>query len=92
MNVTIMYIICTFTAWNKSFNDFVGKKKKEGSGFEAALEAAETDEKKVEAKKRFPGLCLPDNPNRAMQLLVPEDSKDMRVAKSALDEVSESGQ
>lgn len=50
------------------------------------------DEKKVEAKKRFPGLCLPDNPDRAMQLLVPEggrgrDSKDMRVAKDALDEV-----
>ena len=48
------------------------------------------DEKKVEAMKRFPGLCLPDNPNRAMQLLVPEggrDGKDMRVAKDALDEV-----
>ena len=51
------------------------------------------DEKKAEAKKRFPGLCLPDNPDRAIQLLVPEgggrggDSKDMRVAKDALDEV-----
>ena len=71
---------------------FAGKKKKEGGGFEAAMEAAEVDEKKVEAKKRFPGLCLPDNPDRAMQLLVPEggrgrDSKDMRVAKDTLDEV-----
>ena len=51
------------------------------------------DEKKAEAKKRFPGLCLPDNPDRAIQLLVPEggvragDSKDMRAAKDALDEV-----
>ncbi len=43
----------------------------------------------------FPGLCLPDNPDRAMQLLVPEgggkrggDSKDVRAAKDALDEVS----
>ena len=51
------------------------------------------DEKKMEAKKKYPGLCLPDNPDRAMQLLVPEgrggrtDSKDMRVAKNALDEV-----
>jgi hypothetical protein len=57
------------------------------------------DEKKVEAIKMFPGLCLPDNPDRAMQLLVPEgggrrgggggggDSKDVRAAKDALDEV-----
>lgn len=71
---------------------FIGKKKKEGGGFEAAMEAAEVDEKKADAMKRFPGLCLPDNPDRAMQLLVPErgrgeDSKDMRVAKDALDEV-----
>lgn len=47
------------------------------------------DEEKVEAMKKFPGLCLPDNPERAMQLLVPEGGniKDMRVAKDALDEV-----
>ena len=73
-----------------------GKKKKEGGGggFEAALEAAEVDEKKAEAIKKFPGLCLPDNPDRAMQLLVPEggggrrgESKDMMAAKNALDEV-----
>lgn len=52
------------------------------------------DERQAAAKKRFPGLCLPDNPDRAIQLLVPEggrrgggDSKDMRAAKDALDEV-----
>ena len=52
--------------------------------------------------KKFPGLCLPDNPDRAMQLLVPEgggrrggggggDSKDMMAAKNALDEVGAVG-
>ena len=67
---------------------YLGKKKREG-GFEAAVEAAERDEKKVEAMKKFPGLCLPDNPDRARQLLgsVKEDSKDLRAAKDALDEV-----
>lgn len=44
------------------------------------------DEKKVEAMKRYPGLCLPDNPERAIQLLEP-DSKDVRAAKDALNEV-----
>ena len=56
------------------------------------------DEKKAEAIKKFPGLCLPDNPDRAMQLLVPErgggggrgESKDMMAAKNALDEVGAS--
>ena len=51
------------------------------------MEVAEKDEKKAEAIKNFPGLCLPDNPERAMQLLEP-DSKDQRAAKNALDEVS----
>ena len=70
-----------------------GKKKKDEGGFEAAMEAAEMDDKMMAAKKKYPGLCLPDNPDRAMQLLVPEgrggraDSKDMKVAKNALDEV-----
>ena len=69
--------------------DTTGKKKKEGSGgFEAAMAAAEQDVKKVEAMKRFPGLCLPDNPDQAKLLLEP-DSKNMRAAKDALSEVRE---
>ena len=66
----------------------VGKKKKEG-GFEASMEEAEMDGKKVEAMKKFPGLCLPDNLERAQTLLgvVGGDNKDMKAAKDALDEV-----
>ena len=64
----------------------LGNKKRREGGFEADVDAAEKDENKVEAMKKYPGLCLPDNPERAMQLLVP-DSKDVRAAKDALNEV-----
>ena len=64
----------------------LGNKKRREGGFEAAVEAAEKDEKKVEAMKKYPGLCLPDNPERAIQLLQP-DSKDVKAAKEALNEV-----
>ena len=66
-----------------------GKKKKDGGGgFESAMEAAEQDVKKVEAMKKYPGLCLPDNPEQAMKLLQP-DGRDVRAAKDALSEVGE---
>ena len=66
-----------------------GKKKKDGGGgFESAMEAAEQDVKKADTMKKYPGLCLPDNPEQAMKLLQP-DSHDVRAAKDALSEVGE---
>ena len=64
------------------------------TGFEEAVEEEEKVFVDPEKKKQFPGLCLPDDPTRAKQLLIvgkeeeeEEESEDVKVAKEALNEV-----
>lgn len=63
-----------------------GKEKKKGV-FEEAADSIES--KLTLEKKRFPGLSMPDNPERVQKLLEEEyhESEDVRVAKEALSEV-----
>ena len=62
------------------------------TGFEDAVEEEDKVFVDPEKKKQFPGLCLPDDPTRAKQLLIvgeeeEEESEDVKVAKEALSEV-----
>ena len=69
-----------------SFLSTPGKEKKKGV-FEEAADSIES--KLTLEKKRFPGLSMPDNPERVQKLLEEEyhESEDVRVAKEALSEV-----
>ena len=63
-------------------------------GFEEVAEEEDKVFVDPEKKKQFPGLCLPDDPARAKQLLSveeeeEEESEDVKVAKEALSEVGQ---
>ena len=71
---------------------FLSDKPKKG--FEEVAEEEDKVFVDPEKKKQFPGLCLPDDPTRAKQLLSveeeeEEESEDVKVAKEALSEVGQ---
>lgn len=71
---------------------FLSDKPKKG--FEEVAEEEDKVFVDPEKKKQFPGLCLPDDPARAKQLLSveeeeEEESEDIKVAKEALSEVGQ---
>lgn len=60
------------------------KKKKKDTEFEEKAEIVENPEM-LEKKKKYPGLCIPDDPMRAKDLIIPEE--DSKEAQKTMDEV-----
>ena len=60
------------------------KTKKKDAEFEEKTEIVENPEM-LEKKRKYPGLCIPDNPVRAKELIIPEE--DSKEAQKTMDEV-----
>ena len=60
------------------------KKKKKDTEFEEKAEIDENPEL-LDKKRKYPGLCIPDDPMRAKELIIPEE--DSEEAQKTMDEV-----
>lgn len=60
------------------------KKKKKETEFEEKAEIDENPEL-LDKKRKYPGLCIPDDPMRANELIIPEE--DSEEAQKTMNEV-----
>ena len=65
------------------------KSKKKKGGFEETAENDESKSKLQALRRQFPGVCIPDYPERAKSLLQ-TSSNDVMVAMEAMSEVCDS--
>ena len=65
------------------------KSKKKKGGFEGTAENDESKSKLQALRRQFPGVCIPDDPERAKSLLQ-TSSNDVMVAMEAMSEVCHS--